>query len=275
MPQTLPGLAYSHHELADRLVTVALAAGRIQMRYFQTDVAIATKSDASPVTAADQESEAIILAALQRLAPSIAVIAEEAMAAGVKPDIGQVFWLVDPLDGTREFISGRGEFTVNIALISDGVPVFGLVYAPAIHDFYVTTGPNTAVRGQVTPDSSALRTSDFAAQPIRARLGNRAGLTAIASRSHLTAGTEAFLASLNIADRRSAGSSLKFCLIAAGEADVYPRVGPTNEWDTAAGQAVLMAAGGRVTQFDGAPMLYGKADVNFRNPDYVAWGATA
>jgi 3'(2'), 5'-bisphosphate nucleotidase len=275
MPQTLPGLAYSHHELADRLVTVALAAGRIQMRYFQTDVAIATKSDASPVTAADQESEAIILAALQRLAPSIAVIAEEAMAAGVKPDIGQVFWLVDPLDGTREFISGRGEFTVNIALISDGVPVFGLVYAPAIHDFYVTTGPNTAVRGQVAPDSSALRTSDFAAQPIRARLGNRAGLTAIASRSHLTAGTEAFLASLNIADRRSAGSSLKFCLIAAGEADVYPRVGPTNEWDTAAGQAVLMAAGGRVTQFDGAPMLYGKADVNFRNPDYVAWGATA
>ncbi len=273
MTETLAGIGMRHAQFADALLPVALEAGRVQMHYFRRGVAIETKADASPVTVADQESEAVIIAALNRLAPSVPVIAEEAMAAGQKPLIGDVFLLVDPLDGTREFIGGRGEFTVNIALIDRGVPVFGLVYAPATHDFFVTKGPQAAVRTMIAPDSPAATLAEAGAKPIHARVAPAAGLTAIASRSHMNEATEAFLATLTIAERRSAGSSLKFCLIAAGEADVYPRVGRTNEWDTAAGQAVLLAAGGRVTTFDGVPLRYGKADENFRNPDYVAWGA--
>jgi 3'(2'), 5'-bisphosphate nucleotidase len=275
MTDVLPGTALTRAQLAEALLPVALAAGRVQMLYFRHDVAITTKADASPVTVADQESEAIIIAALADLTPGVAVIAEEAMAAGQRPLIGETFFLVDPLDGTREFISGRGEFTVNIALIVRGMPVFGLVYAPVTHDLFVTTHAHRAVRVTIAPDGTAASLSAAGATPIRARVADTAGLTALASRSHMNAATEAFLASLTIRERRNAGSSLKFCLLAAGEADVYPRVGPTNEWDTAAGHAVLMAAGGRVTQFDGTQLCYGKVDATFRNPDFVAWGARA
>jgi 3'(2'), 5'-bisphosphate nucleotidase len=269
----LPGVGITHQALADAVLPVVLAAGRVQMRYFRSTVAIETKADTTPVTVADQESERVILTALAAIAPTVPVVAEEAMAAGNKPAAAPVFFLVDPLDGTREFINGRGEFTVNIALISDGRPVFGVVYAPVTHDLFVTVGSNTVVRASVPPDHPAQRMSEITTHAIRARAGDASRLTAMVSRSHMTPATEAFLARYTVTETRSAGSSLKFCLVAAGEADVYPRAGVTNEWDTAAGQAVVEAAGGSVTTFDGVPLRYGKADANYRNPDYVAWGA--
>jgi 3'(2'), 5'-bisphosphate nucleotidase len=269
----LAGVGMSHAAFADALVPVVLAAGRLQMQYFQSDVAIQTKADTTPVTVADQESERLILSALTRLAPNVPTVAEEAMAAGNTPQPSDVFFLVDPLDGTREFISGRGEFTVNIALIENTRPVFGVVYAPVTHDLFVTVGPNSVMRARVAPDSAAQSLAELAPHAINVRKPDLQNLTAMVSRSHLTPATEAYLARYTIADTRSAGSSLKFCLLAAGEADVYPRAGITSEWDTAAGQAIVEAAGGCVTTFDGAPLRYGKADVKYRNPDYVAWGA--
>jgi 3'(2'), 5'-bisphosphate nucleotidase len=258
--------------LADALLPVALAAGRIQMGYFRAGATVQTKADTTPVTVADQESEALILKALAQLAPHVPVIAEEAMAAGQMPAIGDTFFLVDPLDGTREFIAGRGEFTVNIALVRGTVPVFGLVYAPVTQDLFVTTGPATAVRAKVAPDDATATLTSVGARPIHVRQADPERVVVMASRSHMTPETEAFLTRFKVAERRSAGSSLKFCLVAAGEADLYPRAGRTNEWDTAAGQAVLAAAGGKVTTFDGEILRYGKASERFRNPDYVAWG---
>ena len=270
MPQ-LP-MSLDPGALASALLPAALAAGRIQMRYFRQGVPIVTKADTTPVTVADQESEALILAALEQLAPDVPVIAEEAMAAGTMPDIGRAFFLVDPLDGTREFIAGRGEFTVNIALVVGDTPVFGLVYAPVTHDLFVTTGPTIAMRGVIAPDDAAATLVSAGARQVHVRRADPERVVVMASRSHMTPETEQFLARFKVAERRSAGSSLKFCLVAAGEADLYPRAGRTNEWDTAAGQAVLVAAGGKVTTFDGEVLRYGKAAQRFRNPDYVAWG---
>jgi 3'(2'), 5'-bisphosphate nucleotidase len=269
---SLPGISLTHTAFADALLPVVLAAARLQMRYFKQGVTIETKADQTPVTAADQESERVILAGLARIAPNIPVVAEEAMAAGIRPAAAPVFLLVDPLDGTREFISGRGEFTINIALIAAGQPVFGVVYAPVTEDLFATTGATHAVRATITPESTAMTLKAAGARPITSRTADPANVTALVSRSHMTAETEAFLARYKITERRSAGSSLKFCLIAAGEADMYPRAGRTSEWDTAAGHAVLTAAGGAVTLFDGRPLLYGKAEDNYLNPDYVAWG---
>lgn len=262
-------------DLADALLPAILAAARLQMRYFRSGAAVETKSDATPVTVADKESEAVILAALARVAPNTPVIAEEAMAAGRMPDIGGGavdFFLVDPLDGTREFIADRPEFTINIALIRNRSPSFGIIYAPALGELYATLGERHAVEAQVQPDRSVLRFADLAPREIRSRAAPAEGLIAVASRSHGTPGTDAFLGQYKIARRIAAGSSLKFCQVAKGEADIYPRVGRTSEWDTAAGQAILQAAGGSVTMLDGTPLLYGNSAERFRNPDYVAWG---
>ena len=222
------------------------------------------------------------MAALARLAPEIPVVAEEEAAAGRLPSIGRQFFLVDPLDGTREFIAGRAEFTINIALIEDGIPVFGLVYAPATGDFFLTPDKGRAAYACVptigrvpqglsqVEKTSALSASAF--KSIRVRAANATALVAVASRSHMNAETEAFLARYAIVSRQQAGSSLKFCLLAKGEADVYPRLGRTCEWDTAAGHAILAAAGGQVVKLDGTPLLYGKAAAHYANPDFIAWG---
>ena len=265
--------------LSAALIPVALEAGRIQLRHHGAGVAVVTKSDASPVTCADQESEALILAALARIAPDIPVVAEEEAAAGRLPCIGRQFFLVDPLDGTREFIAGRAEFTINIALIEDGIPVFGLVYAPATGDFFLTPDKGRAAYTCVPPSgrvpqgltqvgtASVLKASTLTASTLTAsalpsrafksicvRAANATALVAVASRSHMNAETEAFLARYAIASRQQAGSSLKFCLLAKGEADVYPRLGRTCEWDTAAGHAILAAAGGQVVKLDGTQL---------------------
>jgi 3'(2'), 5'-bisphosphate nucleotidase len=258
--------------LAEALVDPALAAARVQMAYFAAGVAVERKADHSPVTAADRQSEEIILEALARLEPGVPAIAEEAVTAGRIPDIGSAFFLVDPLDGTNGFIKGRTAFTINIALVEDRLPVFGLVYAPALADFYVTLGPHAAANARLEPEATVHDLSGAGLIPIRTRVPDPNALLALVSQSHLTRATERFLDGYNVIERRALASSLKFGLIARGEADLYPRVGPTSEWDTAAGHAVLAAAGGTVTTLDGAPLLYGNAERRFVNPDFVAWG---
>ena len=258
--------------LAEGLFSTALEAGRAQMSHFGASMAVETKADRSPVTAADRQSEAIILAGLARVAPGVPVIAEEEVAAGRIPDIRGAFFLVDPLDGTKGFIKGRPEFTINIGLIEERRPVFGLVYAPALADFYVTLGSSRAVNARLEPQSSARRLADCHLVPLRTRAPDPHALVALTSQSHLNRATETFLAGYEVIERRALASSLKFGLLAKGEGDLYPRIAPTSEWDTAAGHAVLAAAGGDVTMLDGPPLLYGNADRGFVNPDFVAWG---
>lgn len=267
MAMSLP----DHQTLVRTLLPPVLQAGAIEMRHFRTGVLVEHKTDASPVTAADREAEAVLVAALTSAWPRIPIVAEEAVSGGTVPVIGEAFFLVDPLDGTREFVSGRTEFTVNIALIDEGRPVFGIVYAPALPELFVTLGPSRTGFARPRPEAQ----SDLAGLDLRdvhTRAPDPAALTAVASRSHLTPETETFLGRYRIGSRRNAGSSLKFGLLAQGQADIYPRLGPTMEWDTAAGHAILAAAGGAVTKLDGAPLLYGKRAEGFRNPHFVAWG---
>ena len=260
-----------HERLARALLPSVLEAGAIEMHYYRSGVAVERKADASPVTAADREAEAVLLAALARIAPGVPVVAEEAVARGATPQVSDSFFLVDPLDGTREFINQRDEFTVNVALVHSGKPVFGIVFAPALGDLCVTLGPARAghVRIAALPTPTTAAAVDFA--DIRTRRPDHDALVAVASRSHHAAEADDFLAHYRVSERRNAGSSLKFCLLARGEADIYPRVGPTMEWDTAAGHAVLAAAGGSVTELSGAPFVYGKWDKAFLNPSFVAW----
>lgn len=251
----------------ETLVGIAVDAGyRIMPFYDPSGTAARAKEDGSPVTEADEAAEALIL---QRLAAEGcgAVVAEEAVAAGRVPDIGAEFWLVDPLDGTREFVSGNGEFTVNIARVLNGRPVAGVVYAPAIGVIFAGDGTG-AWRGTVEDGRVASR------EPIAVARAPGA-LRVVASRSHLTDETRAFIERFDVASFVSSGSSLKFCRVAEGAADLYPRMGRTMEWDTAAGQAVLEAAGGSVRELDGGPLRYGKTETDtgpFANPHFVATG---
>ncbi len=256
---------------AQHLRTVAIEAGAAIMPFFQTGGDVRQKDDQSPVTDADEAAERIILDRLRTLTPDIPVVAEEEAAAGRIPTVGTRFFLVDPLDGTKEFISGRGEFTVNIALIEDGLPTAGVVFAPALKRLFLGYAPDQAFEETVAPDP-ALADAPGSLKPITARRPPAAGLVAVASRSHRAEETDRYLAQFQVADFVSAGSSLKFCLVAAGEADIYPRHGRTMEWDTAAGHAVLAAAGGTVMTFEGAPLRYGKTADGFANPFFVARG---
>ena len=227
------------------------------MEVHRTGVASGQKADGSPVTEADLRAEKILLSGLQHHAPDIAVVSEE-NAASHKLDAPERYFLVDPLDGTKEFIKvdGRGAFTVNIGLIENGRPVAGIVFAPAMNELYwgvVGQGAHlddTKIETRAAPDS---------------------GRVALASRSHRDAQTDAWLVENAISETVSIGSSLKFCLVARGEADVYPRFGPTMEWDTAAGHAVLAAAGGSVEHPDGRPFTYGKPD--YRNGPFIGYGS--
>jgi 3'(2'), 5'-bisphosphate nucleotidase len=258
-------------DLAQKLIAPALAAGVAIMEVHATLTASDTraKGDGSPVTQADERAEAIILAALAEIAPDIPVIAEEQAAAGVMPEVGSRFWLVDPLDGTREFIGVKLDFTVNIALIEDAVPVLGLVYVPATGVLYV--GDSSGARMAQVTDGVLSAWAD-----LQVATPNPAALRVLASRSHMSDETKAFIDQFAVAELVSAGSSLKFCRLAAGEADLYPRMGRTMEWDTAAADAVLRAAGGRVMTLDGKDLLYGKRnqadDSDFANPWFVATG---
>ena len=252
--------------LLEGLVAAAVQAGVAIWRIFQGEIEVITKADDSPVTAADHAAEAIILSALAQLAPDVPVVAEEEAAAGRIPKVGARFFLVDPLDGTKDFIRRGTDFTVNIGLIEDGVPTLGVVYAPALSRLFAGERDSGAWCCEVSPerpDETGER------RPIRVRPPHVPPV-ALASKSHDVPATEAYLAALGVTSRVSIGSSLKFCLLAAGEADLYPRPSPTSEWDTAAGHAVLAAAGGRAFSPEGGPLVYGKA--RFFNPGFVATG---
>ena len=255
-------------EVAEIFAELTVEAAVDVMHVYAGDHHARQKADRSMVCDADERAEAIILAGLARRLPRVPVVAEEAASRGEKPRCGRAFILVDPVDGTREFLHRNGEFTINIALILDGVPRAGAVYAPAIgrlwmageHAYTIHVEP-----GAPLPPLAYRRT-------IHVRGNPRDGLIALASRSHGDARTEDFLSRLPIVERRSAGSSIKFCILAEGEADVYPRFGDTMEWDTAAGDAILRAAGGAVVDECGVALLYGKAERQYRNGPFVAWG---
>jgi 3'(2'),5'-bisphosphate nucleotidase len=258
----------NNNELAAAFAAIASEAGAFIMSVYESAPEIRTKADGSPVSDADVGAERIIRERLARLLPDLPIVAEESFDATCIAHATERFLLVDPLDGTREFISRNGEFTVNIAMIENGTPVVGCVYAPACARMYLAG--EAAFRAEVIP-GAGLPAPDRL-QPISTAAYPAAGLRAVASRSHLDPETEAVLGRLPVASRNPAGSSLKFCVIAEGDADVYPRLAPTMEWDTAAGQAVLMAAGGCVIGTDGKPLLYGKAEAGFRNTGFIAWG---
>jgi len=255
--------AASPEALLEAVIGIVRRAGAIVMDVYATDFVVRGKADASPVTQADERAEAFIVPALEALSPGVPVVAEEAVARGHTPQVGRRFWLVDPLDGTREFARRNGEFTVNVALIEDGVPVLGVVLAPALGQLFAgATGLGAFV------DDTGVR------RAIACRTPPAEGLTVLASRSHGDAkALAAFLAGRKVASLANRGSSLKLCHIAAGEADLYPRLGRTMEWDIAAGHAVLLAAGGQVRCLDGKALRYGKPGLE--NPHFVAAGRSS
>jgi 3'(2'), 5'-bisphosphate nucleotidase len=255
--------------LLQGLVEASLVAGRAILKVYHSDFAFHVKADASPVTEADTAAEAILLAALARLAPGIPVVAEEECAAGRIPSVGDAFFLVDPLDGTKEFVRRGGDFTVNVALVEQGSPTLGVVYAPAAGRLYAGDGALGVAWSAQATDTAASEVSLGAPAPLHVRTPG-AAYVVVASKSHATPAIDAYLDGYAVETRVAVGSSLKFCLLAAGEADLYPRPSPTSEWDTAAGHAVLAAAGGRVFGPDGTPLTYGKP--NFFNPGFVACG---
>jgi 3'(2'), 5'-bisphosphate nucleotidase len=247
--------------LTEAILAIALEAGDEILRICRGPLDARSKSDGTPVTEADLAADRVIVGALVHLAPDILIVSEES-APDIRPGTNQ-FWLVDPLDGTRELIAGRGEYTVNIALIRGGAPVLGVVHAPTLGQTYFASGLGRAffIEGE------------SAAQAISVRQPKPGALVALASRSHRDAVTDAYLREHGVTETRAIGSSIKFCLLAKGDADLYPRFGRTMEWDTAAGHAVLAAAGGSVKTLDGADLRYRKPGLE--NPAFVASGAPA
>ncbi|MHB8972298.1 MAG: 3'(2'),5'-bisphosphate nucleotidase CysQ [Pirellulaceae bacterium] len=255
------------HRLSDFLDAVqqiAAAAGQATLYYYGQPMPIETKADHSPLTQADKASHALIAAELARLTPEIPVVSEESVeSAAISSEAREWRWLVDPLDGTKEFIKQTGQFTVNIALVQDNVPVLGVVHVPVSNMCYlgVTSADQTGAWLQ-SPNQSR--------RPIRTRTADLQHLTVVASRDHAGPIVELFLQRLQGADVTSMGSSLKFCLVAEGKADFYPRVVPTMQWDTAAAQAIVEAAGGRLTELDGTRLAYHKD--RLRNPSTMTFG---
>jgi 3'(2'), 5'-bisphosphate nucleotidase len=242
------------------LLPLCRQAGAAIMEVYDTDFEARSKDDDSPVTEADLAADRIIVAALEKAFPEIAVVTEERASSheGERPER---FFLIDPLDGTKEFVKRGGDFTVNIALIDNGVPVRGYVFAPALDRFFWTDDNGKAM----------LKEGDEPAREISVATPDNDALRIVASKSHKNPETEEYIGRYKIADYKSAGSSLKFCLVATGEADLYPRLGPTMEWDTGAGDAVLRAAGGFVDRMEGGAVQYGKSDLY--NPHFVAYAA--
>lgn len=253
-----------YQKLTEVMRRLAIEAGtRIMEIYEADDFDVKVKSDASPVTEADEAADALISAGLRAAFPDVLLVTEEQAASHQ----GQAdrFLIVDPLDGTKEFINRRGDFTVNIAYVEAGVPIRGVVYAPAQRRMFFTLADGSAVEetGALDPDKIGELTAIHVASP------DNSALMVVASKSHRDQATDDYIAKYAVKDMKSAGSSLKFCLVATGEADLYPRVGRTMEWDTAAGHAVLTGAGGAVVRFDDhSPLIYGKQ--GYANPFFIA-----
>lgn len=246
--------------MIDDVIRIADEASAKVLQIYQSDFKVSYKEDESPITAADVASHEIIAKGLQALSPDIPILSEEAaQAPWAERKHWQRFWLIDPIDGTKEFTQRTGEFTVNIALIENGEPVMGVVTAPALNEaFWGINGEGANKRDQAGQT-----------RPIRV-VEPQSTRRVVASKNHLNADTRTFIDGLGEHTTIQAGSSLKFCRVAEGEADIYPRMGPTSEWDTAAAHAVLLAAGGNVAKVDGGPLRYGKEDV--LNPYFIAAG---
>jgi 3'(2'), 5'-bisphosphate nucleotidase len=268
LPASLESWRSDMNALAADFARIAVAAGAVVMEVYRAGAAMRLKADASPVCEADERAEAFILQHLKASLPAIPILAEEAASRGDKPMLDGRFVLVDPVDGTKEFLGRNGEFTVNIALIDHGVARVGAVFAPALDKLWFAGDDAFACAIGPGGDLDAVA----APQPLRTRAAPEDGMVVMASRSHADAETERFLSGLPVAERRNAGSSLKFCALAEGQADLYPRFGPTMEWDTAAGDAVLRAAGGVVLATTGGDLRYGKRSTEFRNSGFIAWG---
>ena len=245
-------------KIVEVIRALALKAGdKIMEIYQRDDFEVKTKSDDSPVTEADEAADALISAGLRAAFPDIALVTEE--QSDSHSVVADRFFIVDPLDGTKEFVHRRGDFTVNIALIENGMPILGVVFAPAKKRLFYTD--QTGQTLEEKPDGSLT--------PLRVSTPDNEALIVVASKSHRDAATDAYINKYKVADSAAAGSSLKFCLVAAGEADIYPRLGRTMEWDTAAGHAVLLGAGGQVLRFDDhTPLKYGKPI--YENPFFIA-----
>jgi 3'(2'), 5'-bisphosphate nucleotidase len=243
---------------------LSLHAGAVIMEVYESEAFdVKTKSDESPVTEADERADALISAGLRAAFPDVAIVTEE--QAETHTEASDTFFIVDPLDGTKEFVQRRGDFTVNIAYVAGGVPLRGVVYAPARERLFYTDGSGQAVEeiGPFDLDAPGVLT------PLTVSNADNSALLVVASKSHRDQALEDYIAQYAVADSKSAGSSLKFCLVASGEADLYPRLGRTMEWDTAAGHAVLAGAGGDVVRFDDhTPLRYGKS--GFENPYFIA-----
>ena len=270
-PAPLPYLTM----LLEALLPVARQAGSVIMEIYASPFVVRGKEDDSPVTDADLAAEAVILKALAQLTPAIPVVAEEQMSAGHEPEPSHSFWLIDPLDGTREFVKRNGEFTVNIGLVADSLPILGIVYAPAIDRLFAgVCAASVDPTGLNNAPGFAFEEREGKRRSIECRLVPTSDLTVACSRSHgREDDLDEFLKPWQVKNRVRIGSSLKFGLIAAGEADLYPRLSPTMEWDTAAGHAVVRAAGGAVTDRQHEELRYGKTA--FRNGDFFAWGRRA
>ena len=260
-------MAQSRDALSRAFADICLEAAIPIMEVYASDFTPEQKADRSPVTEADRRAEVIILARLEALMPGVPILAEESFDAGVRPVLANRFLLVDPVDGTKEFIKKNGEFTINIALIEGGVPVVGCVYAPALERIFL--GGDVALAGAAKPGSTLAQAE---LSPITVRTPPRSGKTAVMSRSHPDPQTATFAEREGVTETIAAGSSLKFCKVAEGAADLYPRFAPTMEWDTGAGHAVLAAAGGRVTNPDGTAFEYAKASSGYKNGPFIAWG---
>ena len=255
----------TYEDLIPVIRRLALEAGdKIMEIYGMDDFDVKSKSDDSPVTAADEAADALISAGLRAAFPDVMLVTEE--QAATHSTTGDTFLIVDPLDGTKEFVHRRGDFTVNIALVEGGVPTRGVVYAPAKGRMFFTQADGQAVEETGALDKETL--GDVT--PMRVADSDNAALMVVASKSHRDQATDDYINKYSVSDMKSAGSSLKFCLVATGEADLYPRVGRTMEWDTAAGHAVLAGAGGRVVRFDNhEPLVYGKE--GYANPFFIAY----
>jgi len=249
--------------LLDIALRAALAGGEAAMRVYADPFEVTHKDDKTPVTEADLASERVIVAMLGAAFPDIPIVSEETVPEAGFASPAARFWLVDPLDGTREFVARNGEFAVLIGLIENGRPVLGVVHGPAVGVTYLAYGPGTAMR----------RRGAGAFEPIRARAPSPEGIVVVHSRSHANSRRLGeYFEGRAVIERQQCGSALKFGMLAAGEADLYPRFGTTMEWDTAAGQALLEAAGGHVFGLSGEPLAYGKPGL--KNDGFVAWGTT-
>lgn len=257
--------------LGARLLPAVLEAGRLEMAHFTAGVPIEKKADRSPVTVADREAETVIVNALAEIAPGVTIVAEELVAAGQAPEPAERFFLVDALDGTRHFVRGSPEFSINIALVDKGRPVFGLIYGPPSGRLFLTRSDGNSYEARVAAGDGSAVFSQLAFSRLRTREPDAVNLRAYNS---ITAGgaSAGLLRALGVKDAKPLGSAIKFSLIAAGEGDLYARIGETYEWDTASGQAILEAAGGAVTDLAGRPMSYGHAARGYLNGDFIAWG---